>query len=233
MRVRAGPSPTLWGRRWGTATTSGVLSCTQHVTSVNVMLVDRLLRQGAMTELVGPLSSGRTSLLTLCLRDVTRRGALAALVDTDHAFDAAGAAAAGVELSRVLWVRAEGHRRHALKAADLLARCPGFALVALDLGESPPRLSVGAAYRLRLGARRRRPAWAERRRGRRALPGARAPSSLGGRRGCRPSRAAGRLPERVAPARRRRRRARARGPGRPAPALRPRRRHRRAAAPAS
>jgi len=118
------------------------------------MLVDRLLRQGAMTELVGPLSSGRTSLLTLCLRDVTRRGALAALVDTDHAFDAAGAAAAGVELRRVLWVRAEGHRRRALKAADLLVRCPGFALVALDLGESPPRLSVGAAYRLRLAARR-------------------------------------------------------------------------------
>src|SRR5215470_4336056 len=118
------------------------------------MLVDRLLRQGAMTELVGPLSSGRTSLLTLCLRDVTRRGALAALVDTDHAFDAVGAAASGVELSRVLWVRAEGHRRHALKAADLLVRCPGFALVALDLGESPPRLPIGAAYRLRLAARR-------------------------------------------------------------------------------
>lgn len=118
------------------------------------MLLDQLLRQGAMTELVGPLSSGRTSLLTLCLRAVTRRGALAALVDTDHAFDAAGAAAAGVELSRVLWVRAERHRRHALKAADLLVRCPGFALVALDLGESPPRLSVGAAYRLRLAARR-------------------------------------------------------------------------------
>jgi hypothetical protein len=118
------------------------------------MLVDRLLRQGAMTELVGPLSSGRTSLLTLCLRHVTRRGGLAALVDTDHAFDPVGAAAAGVDLRRVLWVRAEGRRRIALKAADLLARCPGFALVALDVGESPPRLSVGAAFRLRLAARR-------------------------------------------------------------------------------
>ena len=118
------------------------------------MLVDRLLRQGAMTELVGPLSSGRTSLLTLCLRDVTRRGGLAALVDTDHAFDPVGAATAGVELRRVLWVRAEGRRRHALKAADLLVRCPGFSLVALDVGESPPRLSLGAAFRLRLAARR-------------------------------------------------------------------------------
>jgi hypothetical protein len=118
------------------------------------MLVDRLLRQGAITELVGPLSSGRTSLLTLCLRDVTRRGALAALVDTDHAFDAAGAAAVGVDLAGILWVRAEGDRRHALQATDLLVRCPGFGLVALDLGESPPRLTLATAYRLRLAARR-------------------------------------------------------------------------------
>ena len=97
------------------------------------MLVDRLLRQGAMTELVGPLSSGRTSVLTLCLRAVTRRGGLAALVDVDHAFDPGSAAEAGV---------------------DLLARCPGFALVALDVGESPPRLPLSAAFRLRLAARR-------------------------------------------------------------------------------
>jgi recombination protein RecA len=118
------------------------------------MLVDRLLRQGAMTELVGPLSSGRTSLLTLCLRTVTRRGALAALVDVDHAFDPGSAAAAGVDLSRVLWVRGEGRRRDGLKAVDLLVRCPGFGLVALDVGESPPRLPMGAAFRLRLAARR-------------------------------------------------------------------------------
>jgi recombination protein RecA len=120
------------------------------------MLVDRLLRQGAMTELVGPLSSGRTSVLTLCLRSVTRRGAWAALVDVDHAFDPGSAAAAGVELHRVLWVRGEGHRADALKAVDLLARCPGFALVVLDVGESPPRLSLDAAFRLRQAARRSR-----------------------------------------------------------------------------
>ena len=118
------------------------------------MLVDRLLRQGAMTELVGPLSSGRTSVLTLCLRAVTRRGALAALVDVDHAFDPGSAAAAGVELRRLLWVCGEGRRRDALQALDLLARCPGFALVALDVGESPPRLPLDAAFRLRQAARR-------------------------------------------------------------------------------
>jgi hypothetical protein len=118
------------------------------------MLVDRLLRQGAMTELVGPLSSGRTSALTHCLRAVTRGGGLAALVDADHAFDPRSAAAAGVELRRVLWVRGQGSRRDALAATDLLARCPGFALVALDVGDSPPRLSLAAAFRLRQAARR-------------------------------------------------------------------------------
>jgi hypothetical protein len=118
------------------------------------MLVDGLLRQGALTELVGPLSSGRTSLLIRCLRTVTRRGGLAALVDVDHAFDPRSAAAAGVALHRLLWVRSNGRRRDARAAVDLLARCPGFVLVALDVGESPPRLSLGAAFRLRSAARR-------------------------------------------------------------------------------
>jgi hypothetical protein len=118
------------------------------------MLVDRLLRQGAITELVGPLSSGRTSVLVLCLRAVTRRGAFAGLIDVDHTFDPGAAAAAGVELQRLLWVRGEGRRPDALKAVDLLARCPGFALVALDVGESPPRLPLDAAFRLRQAARR-------------------------------------------------------------------------------
>jgi hypothetical protein len=118
------------------------------------MLVDRLLRQGAMTELVGPLSSGRTSVLTLCLRTVTRAGGFAALVDVDHVFDPGSASVAGVDLRRLLWVRGEGRRRDALKALDLLARCPGFRLVALDVGESPPRLSLNGAFRLRQAARR-------------------------------------------------------------------------------
>ena len=118
------------------------------------MLLDRLLRQGAITEVVGSLSSGRTSLLTRCVGEVTRHGGAVALVDADHVFDPASAAAAGVDLRRVLWVRCDGRRQAALKAADLLARCPGFALVALDVGDSPPRLSLAAAFRLRLAARR-------------------------------------------------------------------------------
>src|SRR6185295_10779876 len=91
---------------------------------------------------------------TTCLRDVTGRGALAAFVDTDHVFDPSGAARAGVELSRVLWVRC-GHRLdRALVAADLLVRCPGFALVGLDTGDVTPRVPLAAAYRLKHAVRR-------------------------------------------------------------------------------
>ncbi|MGH7356091.1 MAG: hypothetical protein ACRELS_16125, partial [Candidatus Rokuibacteriota bacterium] len=57
-------------------------------------------------------------------------------------------------LARVLWVRCDGRRDAALRAADLLARCPGFALVALDVGESPPRLTLAAAFRWKLAVRR-------------------------------------------------------------------------------
>jgi hypothetical protein len=110
--------------------------------------------QGEVVEIVGRLSSGRTSLLTSWLTTATTRGDVAALVDADDVFDPGSAARAGVDGRRLLWVRCGGRRRLALRAADLLLRCPGFALVALDLGESGPRLSFAVAFRLRLAARR-------------------------------------------------------------------------------
>jgi hypothetical protein len=42
----------------------------------------------------------------------------------------------------------------ALRAADMLVRCPGFALVALDLGERVPRLTTTMAFRLKFAVRR-------------------------------------------------------------------------------
>jgi len=118
------------------------------------MITDRLLRQGAITEIVGPPSSGRTGLFVACLRDVTRRGAVAAIVDADQAFDPASAARAGVDLSRLLWVRCGGRRDRALRAADRLVRCPGFGLVGLDLGERVERLASAAAFRLKFAVER-------------------------------------------------------------------------------
>jgi hypothetical protein len=112
------------------------------------------LQRGAITEIVGPLSSGRTSLLVAALRDVTAAGGAVALVDADGTFDPVGARRTGVVLARLLWVRCGGRRDAAVAAVDLLARCPGFAVVALDAGETPPRLSLSQAFRLRQAARR-------------------------------------------------------------------------------
>jgi hypothetical protein len=113
-----------------------------------------MIARGEITEIVGRPSSGRTSLLLDCLRDATQRGAVTALVDADETFDPTAAARAGVDLRRVLWVRCGKRRDRALRAADLLVRCPGFAVVALDLGERPPRLPLTLAFRLRLAVRR-------------------------------------------------------------------------------
>jgi hypothetical protein len=120
------------------------------------MRIQSFVRAGEITEICGRLSSGRTSLLISALRRATRAGAAAALVDADDAFDALGAARAGVDLSRVLWVRCGRRRDLALRAVDLLARCPGFAVVAVDFGELAPRLSLSTAFRLRLAVRRSR-----------------------------------------------------------------------------
>src|SRR3954451_12823073 len=61
--------------------------------------------RGQLAEVVGPRSSGRTSLLLQTLAAATARGELVALVDALDMFDPVSAAAAGVDLDRVLWVR--------------------------------------------------------------------------------------------------------------------------------
>src|SRR5262245_56907115 len=91
---------------------------------------------GRLSEIVGPWSSGATSLLLALIARITASGHHAALVDGADAFDPASAMAAGVDLSRLLWVKCGGRLRRAFSAADLLVRCPGFALVALDLGDA-------------------------------------------------------------------------------------------------
>jgi hypothetical protein len=112
------------------------------------------LQRGKITEIVGPLGSGRTSVLVTLLRDVTAAGGAAALVDADATFDPVIGARAGVVLERLLWIRCDGRRDAAVAALDLLGRCPGFAMVALDAGETPPRLTLTQAFRLRQAARR-------------------------------------------------------------------------------
>ena len=64
--------------------------------------------RGALTELCGPASSGRTSVLLSLLARMTQAGEVCALVDATDSFDPRGAEEAGVNLKRVLWVRCSG-----------------------------------------------------------------------------------------------------------------------------
>jgi hypothetical protein len=98
-----------------------------------------LFPPGRLSEVVGPRSSGASSLLLAFIaRITTSGGGQVAYVDGVDALDPASAAATGADLSALLWVRCGGRLRVALSAADLLVRCPGFALVVLDLDELGP-----------------------------------------------------------------------------------------------
>ena len=94
--------------------------------------------RGAVSEIHGPPSSGRTSLLHSALASATAREEFCALIDVDDAFDPASAHAAGVALHRVLWIRCGHSAERALKVTDLIVQGGGFGLVAMDLGSTPP-----------------------------------------------------------------------------------------------
>jgi len=63
---------------------------------------------GCLTEICGPSSSGRSSILLQIFAEFMRRDETCALVDASDAFDPQSAATAGVELERLLWVRCKG-----------------------------------------------------------------------------------------------------------------------------
>ena len=92
---------------------------------------------GKVSEIVGPSSSGGSSLLLALIARATGAGGHVAVVDATDALDPSSAAAAGATLSHLLWVKCRGRLRLAWTVADLLVRCPGFTVIALDLGELP------------------------------------------------------------------------------------------------
>jgi hypothetical protein len=102
------------------------------------------LPRGCLTEICGPASSGRTTLLLAALAAATRRGECCAVVDASDALDPQSAVAAGVELERLLWVRCgesspQKCLEQLLRAADLLLESGGFGMIALDFGDLPPQ----------------------------------------------------------------------------------------------
>ena len=106
--------------------------------------------RGQLSELVGPRSSGRTSVLLRMMAAAVGRGELVALVDALDMFDVDSAAAAGVDLDRLLWIR--GHvvsnpglcrdlnqraMEQAVRALTLVLQAGTIGLVVFDVAEAP------------------------------------------------------------------------------------------------
>jgi hypothetical protein len=141
----------------------------RETAATGIAAVDSLLEGGlpvgAISELVGQQSSGRTSLALSFLAHRTQEGQVAAWVDAGDAFDPESAAANGVNLRQLLWVRCRDGRveakskpwtrldqavrtrldqairtrlDQAIRATDLLLQAGGFAAIVLDLGDTAP-----------------------------------------------------------------------------------------------
>jgi hypothetical protein len=106
--------------------------------------------RGHVSELVGARSSARTSVLLRAIAAATARRELVGLVDALDMLDVESAAAAGIDLGRLLWVR--GHvvtnpglcsdlnqraLEQAIRAFTLILQAGNFGLVVLDLAEAP------------------------------------------------------------------------------------------------
>lgn len=99
------------------------------------------LPRGAITEIFGPASSGRTSFMLATLVHATHHDEVCAVVDTNNSFDPKSAARAEINCDQVLWIRCANNLEHAFKATDLLLQGGGFGVVMLDLGDVPAKLA--------------------------------------------------------------------------------------------
>ncbi|MGH9327150.1 MAG: hypothetical protein ACRD2B_10785 [Terriglobia bacterium] len=96
------------------------------------------LPRGELTEIYGPVSSGRTSVGISVLAQRTAQGEICAWVDAGDGFDPRTAQNIGVTLHRLLWVRCRDLEQ-AIQTTDLILASAGFGLVVLDLGSVPLR----------------------------------------------------------------------------------------------
>jgi hypothetical protein len=127
----------------------------QAVAPTGVIALDAQLGggfpRGQLSELVGPRSSGRTSVMLRMLAAATARGELVALIDALDMLDVNSAAAAGVDLARLLWVRGlvvtnpgmcrdlnQRALEQAIRALALVLQAGNVGLVVFDAAEAPP-----------------------------------------------------------------------------------------------
>jgi hypothetical protein len=145
---------------------------TVHETApVGIAAIDSLLYGGlpigAISEITGPSTSGRTSLALSFIAQRTSEGKVCAWVDASDSLDPQSAAANGVSLRQLLWVRCTSAAERAkgkpwsrldqaLRATDLLLQVGGFAAIVLDLGDIPEeygrRIPLATWYRFRQAA---------------------------------------------------------------------------------
>lgn len=125
--------------------------------------------RGRVSEIIGPVGSGRTTLAACFVSEATRAGEMAAWIEEAHGFDPAAIGADKTSLDRVLWVSAgngrefvsdlsarwRGYRSIALfKAADLVLKAGGFGLIIIDAGVRAAPLPRSVALRLAREAER-------------------------------------------------------------------------------
>jgi hypothetical protein len=100
-----------------TLTTALAVTPPADAAATSVMRLDEALGgglpRGQLSEIVGTRSSGRTALLLQLVAATTRRGEIAALVDTFDQLDITSAVSAAVDLDRFLWIRGHGGRPQA------------------------------------------------------------------------------------------------------------------------
>jgi hypothetical protein len=97
------------------------------------------LPRGAITEIHGAASSGRTSFMLATLAAATANEETCAVIDCSDTFDLLSATRAGVRFDGVLWVRCHNDLEHAFKSVDLLLHGGGFGFVVLSLADMPAR----------------------------------------------------------------------------------------------
>jgi recombination protein RecA len=111
------------------------------------------LPRGAISEIIGSASSGRTAVAHGMLGTATRGGEICAWVDFCNSFDPVTARTSGADLGKLLWVKCEHRFEAALKSADMILHSGGFGLIVLDLCDAQAnglnRVPPSYWYRLR------------------------------------------------------------------------------------
>jgi hypothetical protein len=143
------------------------------MTAVDAMLGGGIPRS-SITEVSGASSTGKTSFGLSAIASITQLGNACAWVDVNDALSPESAAAASVNLKRLLWLRMSAERKtkiadkpwsrleQALKVTDLLLQAGGFGAIVLDMSDVLPqhtmRIPLATWYRFRLAAEQARTA---------------------------------------------------------------------------